>query len=175
MRETLRKMEAIMQNASLGMVFTRDRRITRYNPKFAQMYGHVGHVAVDLAETMPQPPPARHSPAADAGGAPMPPPVALAGKLPLYFVENRGQEAAEVAYYVQGRDTAVYFTGTGVTIALTNASATRSAIDRSSERAPISPVALAPESAAPQRWAVRLDFVGATPSRRAARIPRPRW
>ena len=32
------------------------------------------------------------------------------GKLPLYFVENRGQLDARVAYYIQGRDTSVYFT-----------------------------------------------------------------
>jgi PAS domain S-box-containing protein len=41
-------MEAIMQNASVGMVFTRDRRITRYNPKFAEMYGYVGNTIIGL-------------------------------------------------------------------------------------------------------------------------------
>jgi len=41
-------MEAIMQNASVGMVFTRDRRITRYNPKFAELYGYVGHEILGL-------------------------------------------------------------------------------------------------------------------------------
>ena len=34
----------------------------------------------------------------------------LLGKLPLYFIENGGQEDSRVAYYVQGKDTAVYFT-----------------------------------------------------------------
>jgi PAS domain S-box-containing protein len=48
LRETLREMEAIMQNASVAMVFTRDRRITRYNPKFAELYGYVGRDIVGL-------------------------------------------------------------------------------------------------------------------------------
>jgi PAS domain S-box-containing protein len=48
LRETLREMEAIMQNASVAMVFTRDRRITRYNPKFAELYGYMGHDIVGL-------------------------------------------------------------------------------------------------------------------------------
>src|SRR5215510_12988669 len=48
LRRSLREMEAIMQNASLGIVFTRDRRITRYNPKFSEMYGYVGHDVTGL-------------------------------------------------------------------------------------------------------------------------------
>lgn len=40
----------------------------------------------------------------------------LARKLPLYFVENRGQLAEEVSYVVQGADKTFYFTADGVTV-----------------------------------------------------------
>src|SRR5262245_7073030 len=40
------------------------------------------------------------------------------GKLPLYFVENRGQIDKRVSYYVQGSDKTVYFTDQGLTFAL---------------------------------------------------------
>ena len=41
------------------------------------------------------------------------------GKLPLYFIENKGQLDVPVAYYVQGSDTMLYFTREGVTFGLT--------------------------------------------------------
>ena len=84
------------------------------------------------------------------------------GKLPLYFVENRGQLDGEVAYYVQGQDTSLYFTQSGVTFALTK--------DAGAEKEP--EVRLRPASlhnaefsnaAVSQRWAVKLDFLGANP------------
>ena len=39
------------------------------------------------------------------------------GRLPLYFVENRGQTDSHVAYYIKGRDKTVYFTPAGLTFA----------------------------------------------------------
>ena len=41
-------------------------------------------------------------------------------QLPLYFVENRGQLDAEVAYTVLGGGTQVYFTRSGVTFAFSS-------------------------------------------------------
>src|SRR5258708_32797845 len=43
-----------------------------------------------------------------------------AKKLPLYFIENRGQADPRVAYYVQGAGTSVYFSRAGITFALTS-------------------------------------------------------
>ena len=39
----------------------------------------------------------------------------------LYFVKNQGQLEHQVDYYLQGREKTLYFTPTGVTIALTGA------------------------------------------------------
>ena len=36
------------------------------------------------------------------------------GTLPLYFIENQGQLDSRVAYYIQGGDKTIYFTGSGV-------------------------------------------------------------
>lgn len=63
------------------------------------------------------------------------------GRLPLYFIENRGQMDEAVSYYVQGLDKTLYFTSRGLSITLKD------------------------EAGDPKkRWAVKLDFVGADPS-----------
>ena len=54
-------------------------------------------------------------------GAAKPQVLANYGKLPLYFIENQGQLDPRVAYYIQGGDKSIYFTGRGVTFALTDA------------------------------------------------------
>lgn len=44
---------------------------------------------------------------------------ATLGKLPLYFIENRGQVDERVVYYAQGKDTALAFTAEGATFVFT--------------------------------------------------------
>lgn len=63
------------------------------------------------------------------------------GRLPLYFVENRGQLDPSVAYSIQGRDQTVYFTSQGVTFSLAGK-----------------------EKANPRRWTLKLDFLDANPA-----------
>ncbi len=58
---------------------------------------------------------------AKAPAANKPQVVETFGKLPLYFIENQGQFDPRVAYYIQGGDKSIYFTGRGVTFALTGA------------------------------------------------------
>jgi PAS domain S-box-containing protein len=48
LHQTLREVAAIMQNAPVSIIFTRDRRMVRYNPKFAEMYGFKGDEGVGL-------------------------------------------------------------------------------------------------------------------------------
>lgn len=88
--------------------------------------------------------------------------LAAYDKLPLYFVENRGQIDPRVVYYLQGSDKAIYFTSGGLTFALTGSGAKESA----------SELLMSPDGAprrfgtvrAAQRWAIKLDFVDANPS-----------
>src|SRR2546426_171161 len=86
------------------------------------------------------------------------------GTLPLSFVENRGQVDPRVAYYVPGHDTAFYFTREGVTIALTGSTLSRtSGPDGLRDVARQTGLPSLPDrEGPPQRWAVKLDFVGAT-------------
>ena len=87
------------------------------------------------------------------------------GTLPLSFVENRGQVDPRVAYYVPGHDTAFYFTREGVTIALTGSTLSRaSGPDGLRDVARQTGLPSLPDrEGSPQRWAVKLDFVGANP------------
>ncbi|MBN2492240.1 MAG: SBBP repeat-containing protein [Planctomycetes bacterium] len=58
------------------------------------------------------------------------------GKLPLYFVENRGLYPEAVRYYVPGADKTLFFAPDGIAFRLTHGD---------------------------EAWAVKLDFVGANP------------
>ncbi len=46
LQDALRELGAIMRNASVGILITRDRRILQYNPKFAEMFGFAGDEAL---------------------------------------------------------------------------------------------------------------------------------
>src|SRR6266540_5841154 len=76
--------------------------------------------------------------------------------MPLYFVENRGQLDSRVAFYVQGRDTTLYFTAEGMTLVLTE-------IGDRLERASLGRNRQGPPPQPRTRRAVKLDFVGANP------------
>ena len=67
------------------------------------------------------------------------------GKLPIYFIENRGVYPDQVAYYIQGVEKTLYFTSKGVTFSL-----------RGKDRA----------------WTVKFDFVGANPETRPVGMDR---
>ena len=84
-------------------------------------------------------------------------------KLPFYFVENQGQLDEQVAFYIQGSDKTIYFAPDGVTFALTAPlTPTISPQEKSLDSRQLS--ADKPEMQEVQRWAVKLDFVGANPN-----------
>lgn len=122
-------------------------------------------LAVALAGSLQMEAPRPH-PGAEPEGATTAKIQAALGKLPLYFIENRGQLDPQVAYYVQGKATTIYFTAQGVTFALTGPGTLQPAPDTSVHRAAWRPRAFSrlAEAAQRQRWAVKLEFVGATPN-----------
>src|SRR6266581_1698648 len=85
-------------------------------------------------------------------------------KLPLYFIENRGQADPRVAYYVQGGDTSVYFSRAGITFALTSPAKP----EAGAAAVPTRDAAHRPPVPARERWAVKLDFLGANPDAKPA-------
>jgi dockerin type I repeat protein/beta-propeller repeat-containing protein len=83
-------------------------------------------------------------------------------RMPLYFIKNQGQLDSRVAYYVQGRDAALYFTLDGVTLALTNPENGARRSEGRFEKASLR----REKTRGPERfgrWTVKLDFVGANP------------
>lgn len=82
------------------------------------------------------------------------------GQMPLYFIENRGQLDSRVAYFVQARDTAVYFTLEGVTFSLADRKPPGKGSESGFSQASLPRTNR--ESEAPgRRWVVKLDFIGA--------------
>src|SRR6266540_3843297 len=104
-----------------------------------------------------------------AGHAPPSPPSAnkvtltdSLERMPLYFIENRGQLDSRVAYYVQGRDTTLYFTADGMTLVETEQKRGENSAKGRLEKASLGRSIPAPEAGS--RWVVKLNFVGANPN-----------
>jgi hypothetical protein len=95
--------------------------------------------------------------------------VADLSKLPLYFIENQGQVDRRVSFYARGARLGVYFTPGGLAYVISGDSPRR-------EAEPIGRLALRPaafDGARPaeandqtRRWALKLEFVGASDAAR---------
>jgi len=93
------------------------------------------------------------------------------GRMPLYFIPNTGQMDERVAYYTQGKDKALYFTSEGITLALlkpaprdvsTTSSGRAERAERMGTRRDVRPdLSGAKDDGPPDRWAVKIDFIGA--------------
>jgi len=87
------------------------------------------------------------------------------GRLPLYFIENRGQTDPKVAYYIKGKEKTLFFTRDGITFALKGEKETaakkedrlkaRKTEKSNSDKKRIKDL---------ERWVVKLDFIGANPN-----------
>ena len=86
------------------------------------------------------------------------------GRMPLYFIPNKGQAAAQVDYYIQGKDKTIYFTSEGLTYVLNG----RGAGEKKDDSRDFESVALRTEKEENELqnmrgWVVKLNFVGANP------------
>jgi len=82
-------------------------------------------------------------------------------RMPLYFIENRGQLDPSVAYYVQGQDTTLYFTAGGMTLVQTERRQEKNGSTGRLEKASFGRDGIPTEAGS--RYAVKLDFIGARP------------
>src|SRR6266851_1938213 len=93
-------------------------------------------------------------------------------RMPLSFIENRGQLDPSVAYYVQGRDTTLYFTAGGMTLVQTERRQEKNGSTGRLEKASFGRDGIPTEAA--RRYAVKLDFIGAkSPPKIVAGDPAP--
>ncbi len=83
------------------------------------------------------------------------------GRMPLYFIPNKGQINGPAAFYVQGKDKTLYFCDEGVTFVLMEKAKMDSKKDRP-DRWTRALKEMTFENEKPTRsWTVKLDFVGA--------------
>ena len=85
---------------------------------------------------------------------------ASSDRLPLYFVENRGQvDNHHVSHYVQGRDRTIYFAPDGLTFALLGESSPITGVQGLDPDANAHASSRRDERPPPSRWVVKLDFL----------------
>ena len=142
----------------------------------------LGLLAIGLVKLDHPGPLLAHKPSSEAKtpAANKPQVVETFGKLPFYFIENRGQFDPRVGYYIQGGDKSIYFTSHGVTFALTDTltgAGDGAGDEKPSSEALVHPVSYrgtggakehGPQRHGPQReverWVVKLDFVDTNPN-----------
>jgi hypothetical protein len=86
------------------------------------------------------------------------------GKMPLFFVPNKGQLASQVTFYVQGQDKTLYFAAEGITLMLTKPADWKAGTDEFSR--PASAISfgdrkMVNDAPGSEYWILKLDFVGA--------------
>ena len=85
---------------------------------------------------------------------------ASSDRLPLYFVENRGQvDNHHVSHYVQGRDRTIYFAPDGLTFALLGESSPITGVQGLDPDANAHASSRPDERPPTSRWVVKLDFL----------------
>ncbi|MEN6328608.1 MAG: hypothetical protein ABFD18_20670, partial [Syntrophomonas sp.] len=85
----------------------------------------------------------------------------LLAQLPLNFIQNQGQLDKQVLFYTQGQNQELYFTSRGLTFSFSqnhDSSDQNELLDLKGD------IKNGPTAGSPQRWAVKLDFIGADPS-----------
>lgn len=85
------------------------------------------------------------------------------GRMPLYFIPNKGQIEGAAVFYVQGKDKTLYFSDEGVTLVLSEKIEQDVKQEKTNPKNPgFKDLATENMDKRPGRtWTVKLDFVGA--------------